>query len=55
MEDLYFRYNWAINENRINSNANISNLNSDNVIERRRGLTWVLSDINDWYDLSLNA
>lgn len=55
MEDLYFRYNWAINEKRIHSNADISNLNSDIVIERRRGLTWVLSDINDWYDLPLNA
>ncbi len=55
MEDLYFRYHWAINENILNNNANIGNLDKSNVIERRRGLTWVLSDTEDWYDLDLNA
>lgn len=55
MEDLYFRYNWAINENKVNPNAQIGDLNPSNVIERRRGLDWALSDIDDWYELALNA
>ena len=53
--DLYYRYNWAINEKRINPSANIGNLNPSNVIERRRGLEWLISDEDDWYDISLNA
>lgn len=55
MEDLYFRYEWAINENKINLNASIGNLNSSNVRERYRGLKWALSNEDDWYNLSLGA
>ena len=55
MQDLYFRYNWAINEKKVNSNSNIGNLNASNVIERRRGLEWIISSENDWYDISMNA
>lgn len=55
MQDLYFRYNWAINNQKIDENTEIANLNPSVVIERRRGLEWVLSDIEDWYDISLNA
>ena len=55
MEDLYFRYEWAINENKINLNASIGNLNSSNVHERYRGLKWALSNEDDWYNLSLGA
>lgn len=55
MEDLYFRYEWAINECKINPNASMGNLNASVVHERYRGLRWVLSDVDDWYDLSLNA
>lgn len=55
MEDLYYRYNWAINEKRVNPNANIGNINPSNVIERRRALEWLLSNKEDWYEISLNA
>ena len=55
MEDLYYRYNWAINEKNVNPNANIGNLNPSNVIERRRALEWLLSNKEDWYEISLNA
>ena len=55
MQDLYFRYHWAINEYTVNSSVSIGNLNPSNVIERRRGLDWIISDVDDWYDLSLNA
>lgn len=55
MQDLYFRYHWAINEKKVNPSASIQNLNGSNVVERRRGLEWIISDVDDWYDLSLNA
>lgn len=55
MKDLYYRYNWAINNKYVDTNAKIGNLNPSNVIERRRALEWILSDENDWYNLQLNA
>ena len=53
--DLYYRYNGAINNKKVDSNTTIGNLDASNVIERRRGIEWVLSDIDDWYDIQLNA
>lgn len=55
MLDLYYRYNWAINNKKIDDMTNIGNLNESNVIERRRGLEWIISSEYDWYALSLNA
>lgn len=55
MFDLYYRYNWAINNKYVDSNTNIGKLNPSNVIERRRALEWIISDVDDWYDLPLNA
>ena len=55
MKDLYYRYNWAINNKYVDSNTKTGNLEPSNVIERRRGLEWVITDIDDWYDIQLNA
>lgn len=55
MQDLYYRYHWAINEKKVNPNANIGNINASNVIERRRALEWILSGKEDWYEIELNA
>ena len=55
MKDLYYRYNWAINNKHVDSNTTIGNLEPSIVIERRRGLEWVLSDVSDWYDIKLNT
>ena len=55
MLDLYFRYTWAIYEARANQDAEIGNLNPSCVIERRRALEWVVSHVEDWYDLALQA
>ena len=55
MYDLYYRYNWAINNKYVDVNTNIGNLNASNVVERRRALEWILSETDDWYDLQLNA
>lgn len=55
MLDLYYRYNWAVNDAKVNPATSIGNLNPSIVIERRRGLEWVISDIDDWYDFSMQA
>ncbi len=55
MLDLYYRYNWAINEASANPGADIGGLNPSVVIERRRGLEWIVSDVDDWYDLDMPA
>ncbi len=55
MEDLYYRYHWAVNDKSANESVSIGNLNSEIVIERRRALEWILSDKEDWYEIELNA
>ena len=55
MEDLYYRYSWAINEKKINPAATIGKLDTSNVLERRRGLEWIISKENDWYNIDLSA
>jgi len=55
MKDLYFRYHWAINNKYVNPESKTGNLNPSNVLERRRGLEWVVSNDDDWYDIQLNA
>lgn len=55
MLDLYYRYNWAVNESNVNPEVAIGNLNPSVVIERRRGLEWIISDIDDWYDIDMPA
>lgn len=55
MLDLYFRYHWATIEKRINPDTPIGNLNSSVVVERRRGLEWLISDKDDWYEISLDT
>ncbi len=55
MLDLYYRYHWATTEKRINPDTLIGNLNPSVVVERRRGLEWLISDEEDWYDISLDT
>ncbi len=55
MLDLYYRYNWAVNESRVRPETSIGNLNPSIVIERRRGLEWVVLEVSDWYDLDMPA
>ena len=55
IEDLYFRYNWAINNFKIDSSTKTGNLNPSIVIERKRGLDWIFSGIDDWNDLNLDT
>ena len=55
MQDLYFRYNWAINQAKVSAETSLGDLNTSVVIERRRGLEWILSSVDDWNELAMNA
>ena len=55
MYDLYYRYNWAINNKQVDASTLVGNLNPSIVIERRRALEWIVSDKEDWYDISFNT
>ena len=53
--DLHYRYHWACVEKRINPDTYIADLNPEVVYERRRGLEWLFSNQDDWYDISLDT
>lgn len=55
MLDLYYRYHWACVEKQINPSTEIGSLDSGVVMERRRGLEWLISSENDWYNISLDT
>lgn len=55
MLDLYYRYHWACVEKRIRPETNIGKLNPDVVIERRKGLEWVIDEIEEWDEISLDT
>lgn len=55
MLDLYYRYHWAVVDKQINPQTNTGALNSSVVVERRRGLEWLISNEEDWYDISLDT
>lgn len=55
MLDLYYRYDWAVAEKRIKPETNIGNLIPSNVVERRRGLEWLISGEEDWFNISLDT
>ncbi len=55
MLDLFYRLHWACVEKRINPDTNISDLNPEIVYERRRGLEFLFSDEDNWFDISLDT
>jgi hypothetical protein len=55
MLDLYYRYDWAVTEQRIKPETNIGCLIPSNVVERRRGLEWLISTEDDWFNISLDT
>lgn len=55
MLDLYYRYNWATTEKRINPETHIGSLNPDIVIERRKALEWLISKEKDWNLIPLDT
>ena len=55
MLDLYYRYHWACVEKRIKPDTIIGSLDGEVVWERRRGLEWLVSDMEDWSKISLDT
>lgn len=55
MLDLYYRYDWAVTEKRINPDTPIAGLNPDVVFERRKGLEWLIATEEDWDEISLDT
>ena len=55
MLDLFYRYHWATVEKRVNPETPIGNLIPGVVVERRRGLEWLISEEDDWHDISLDT
>ncbi|HAQ63386.1 MAG TPA: DUF4272 domain-containing protein [Ruminococcaceae bacterium] len=55
MLDLYYRYHWATTEHRIRPDTPIGDLNDEVVTERRKGLEWLISDVYDWNEISLDT
>ena len=55
MLDLYYRYHWACVEKQVNPEANIGDLDPGVVMERRKGLEWLISDVEDWNKISLDT
>lgn len=55
MLDLYYRYNWAVVENRLRPGTSVGKLNGDVVVERRRALEWLFSKETDWFYISLDT
>lgn len=55
MLDLYYRYDWACTDKRINPDVPIGNLNPEIVTERRRGLEWLISEEDDWFEISMDT
>ena len=55
MLDLYYRYHWACVDKSINPKTNIENLNPEVVMERRKSLEWLVSNADDWNDISLDT
>lgn len=55
MLDIYYNYDWACTDKRINPGTKIGSLNTDVVPERRRGLEWLISEEDDWFDISLDT
>lgn len=56
MLDLYYRYHWACEEKKVGDpKTNIGTLDPFVVLERRRGLEWLISDENDWNNIQMDT
>ena len=56
MLDLYYRYHWATVQHRaVDPKLPIGNLNEEIVMERRRGLQWLISEEDDWFEIAMHT
>ena len=54
MLDLFYRYHWTTEDARLNLKK-LPKINGEVVAERRRGLEWLVSEEEDWNDISLDT
>lgn len=56
MLDLYYRYHWAVVEQRVHNPAlPVGELRQFVVSERRRALQWLISPEQDWFSIALHT
>ena len=55
MLDLFYCYHWACVEKQIRPETPIGKLNPVVVVERRRGLEWLICEEKDWNEISLDT
>ena len=55
MLDLYYCYHWACVEKQIRPETPVGKLNPEVVLERRRGLEWLISEERDWNEVALDT
>lgn len=55
MLDLFYCYHWACVEKQIRPETETGKLNPEVVVERRRGLEWLISEETDWNEISLDT
>ena len=55
MLDLFYCYHWACVEKQIRPETKIGKLNPEVVVERRKGLEWLISEEKDWDNISLDT
>lgn len=56
MTDLFYCYHWACVEKQwVNPQTAIGKLNPEVVLERRRGLEWLISEEKDWNEIDLST
>ena len=55
MLDLFYCYHWACVEKQIRPETETGKLNPEVVVERRRGLEWLISEEQDWNEISLDT
>lgn len=55
MLDLYYNYHWACVDHRINPETECGELDEEVVMERRKALEWLVSEEEDWNEISLDT
>ena len=55
MLDLFYCYHWACVEKQLRPETAIGKLNPEVVVERRRGLEWLIGEEADWNEISLDT
>lgn len=53
--DLFYCYHWACVEQSLRPETKIGKLNHEVVMERRKGLEWLISEKKDWDEIPLNT